>query len=157
MARSISLTAEQAINAPETGEVFIVLLTIDHADIDPPIRVSSDAVDTMSRGNTFVAFPFELSLPDDTDDRPPRARLRIDNVDRKIVKAIRSINSAPSVLIEIVRGDDPDTVEATFPDFQLREIAYDVLVVEGALTVEELEGEPYPARVFSPADFPGLF
>lgn len=157
MARSISLTAKQAINAPETSEAFLVLLTIDHADIDPPIRVSSDAVDTISRGNTFVAFPFELSLPDDTDDRPPRARLSIDNVDRKIVKAIRSINSAPSVLMEIVRGADPDIVEAAFPDFQMREIAYDALVVEGALTVEELEGEPYPARIFSPADFPGLF
>ena len=26
-----------------------------------------------------------------------------------------------------------------------------------ALTLEELNGEPYPARIFSPADFPGLF
>lgn len=157
MARTLSPTAQQAINAPETGEAFIVLLTIDHPGFTQPIRVSSDAVDTVSRGNTFIAFPFTLSLPDDTDDRPPRARLSIDNIDRQVIQAIRSINSAPSVLIEIVRGADPETVEAAFPDFQMREIGYDVVVVEGVLALEELEGEPYPARVFSPADFPGLF
>ena len=157
MARSISLTAKQAINAPETSEAFIILLTIDHSDLAAPIRVSSDAVDTVSRGNSFVAFPFDLSLPDDTDDRPPRAKLKIDNVDRRIVQSIRTSSSSPSVLIEIVRGSDPDTVEAAFPDFQMRDIGYDALVVEGALTLEELTGEPYPARIFSPAAFPGLF
>jgi len=157
MPRDLSLTARQAINAPETGEAFIILLTLDHPDLAAPIRVSSDAVDTVSRGNSFVAFPFDLSLPDDTDGRPPRAKLRIDNVDRRIVRAIRSIPSPPSVLIEIVRGADPDAIEAAFPDFQMRDIGYDALVVEGALTLEELNGEPYPARIFSPADFPGLF
>ncbi len=157
MARSVSQTVKQAVNAPETGETFIILLTIDHADLSQPIRVSSDAVDTVSRGDTFVAFPFELSLPDDTEDRLPRARLRIDNIDREVVKAVRSITSAPSVLIEIVLASDPETVEVSFPDFQMRDIGYDALTVEGSLTLEEIAGEPYPARIFSPADFPGLF
>jgi len=157
MSRDISLTARQALHAAETDEVFIVLLTIDHADLSAPIRVSSDAVDTVSRGDTFVAFPFELTLPEDSDDRPPRARLRIDNVDRRIVLAIRSIGSTPSVKIEIVRGADPDTVEAVFPDFCLRDLRYDALTVEGTLTLEAFIAEPYPARIFSPAEFPGLF
>ncbi len=157
MARSVSQAVKQAVNAPETAETFIILLTIDHADLAQPIRVSSDAVDTVSRGDTFVAFPFDLSLPDDTDARLPRARLRIDNIDRQVVQAVRSITSAPSVLIEIVMASDPETVEVSFPDFQMREIGYDAVTVEGSLTLEEIEGEPYPARIFSPADFPGLF
>lgn len=157
MARNISTAGMQAVNASETDAAFLILVTIDHAGFSEPLRVSSDAVDTISRGQTFTAFPFEISLPDDSDDRTPRARLSIDNIDRSIVQAIRSIDTPPSVLIEIVRSADLDTVEAAFPDFKMREIEYNALVVEGALTIEELEAEPYPSRIFSPADFPGLF
>jgi hypothetical protein len=157
VSRSVSLTARQALYAQETGEVFLVLLTIDHADLASPIRVSSDAVDTLSRGDTYVAFPFRLSLPEDGDDRPPRARLAIDNVDRTIVQSLRQIGSAPRVLIEVVRGADPDSIEAAFPDFELTDAHYDALTVQGDLTLESFLREPYPAALFTPADFPGLF
>ena len=157
MSRDISLTAKQAINAPETSEAFLILLTIDHPNLSQPIRVSSDSVDTTSRGNLFIAFPFELTLPNDSDDNAPRATLNIDNVDRQIVQAIRSIPSAPTVLMEIIRGADPDLVEAAFPDFQLRNVTYNSLVVSGELTLEQFLGEPYPAGGFFPANFPGLF
>lgn len=157
MSRDVSLSLREAVNAPETGEVFLVLLTIDHPDLGAPIRVTSDAVDTVSRGETFVAFPFELTLPEDGEDRPPRARLRIDNVDRRIVQAVREIASAPTVLMEVVRAADPDTVEAAFPEFRLRDVSYDALVVEGELSLESFLAEPYPAGIFSPAEFPGLF
>ena len=157
MARTLSSGAVAALNAQETGEVFIVLLTIDHVDLAAPIRVSSDAVDTVSNAETYIAFPFELSLPTDLEDGPPRARLRIDNVDRQVVQAIRQINSPASVLIEIVRGADPDTVEASFPDFELREVSYSALFVEGDLVVEQFSAEPFPAKSFTPGDFPALY
>ena len=157
MSRNLTTAAKRALAASETQEAFLILLTIDHPDLAPPIRVTSDAVDTVSRGETFIAFPFALSLPDDSDDRPPRARLAIDNVDRQIVQAIRSIGSAPTVLIEIVRASAPETVEASFAEFTLTNTRYDALVVEGDLTLESFLTEPYPAAIFSPADFPGLF
>lgn len=157
MSRSITVTARQAVHAAETGEAFLVLLTIDHADLAAPIRVSSDGVDTVSRGETFAAFPFRLTLPEDSDDRPPRARLQIDNVDRQIVQALRQVSGPPSVLMEIVLASDPETVEAAFPDFTLQSAQYDALVVSGELGLESFLREPFPAQRFTPAGFPGLF
>lgn len=148
---------KQALNASQTDDVFLILLTISHASLSPSIRVSSDAVDTISNSNTFVAFPFDLSLPDDTDSASPRARLSIDNVDRQIVTAIRSISTAPSVLIQIVRAEAPNTIEASFADFKLTNISYDAHVVSGDLTVEDFTSEPFPAGKFTPSLFPGLF
>jgi hypothetical protein len=87
----------------------------------------------------------------------PKAKLSIDNIDRTIVAAIRSINTAPTVLIEIVRAADLSTVEASFPDFQLINITYDAMVVSGDLTVENFTAEPFPAATFCPSLFPGLF
>lgn len=157
MSRSPSLAARAALNAPETGEAFLILLTLSHAQLPEPLRVTSDAVETISRGNSFAPFPFELSLPDDDGDRSPEARLTIDNIDRQIVRAVRSLPSAPAVLIEIVRAADADTVEARFEDFKLTNVSYDSQVVEGYLSIEDFTAEPFPAFLFSPGLFPGLF
>ncbi len=157
MTRNVSAELKQAVYAQETEHEFVVLITIDHDDLEEAIRVNSSGTSIMHNGDTYVAFPFEVILPDDVDDRPPRAKLRIDNISREIVLAIRTISSAPRVTIRIVMMETPDVVEAEFLDFRLSNITYDQLTVEGDLTLEEFIGEPYPARVFSPADFPGLF
>jgi hypothetical protein len=73
------------------------------------------------------------------------------------VQAVRSLTSAPALLIEIVRAADPDTVEARFADFRLTNVTYDAHLVQGDLTVEDFTTEPFPAAVFSPGLFPGLF
>ena len=157
MSRSLSGATLQALNAPGTGEAFLILLTLDHADLAQPIRVTSDTVATASRDHDFVPYPFEIILPDDLDSRAPRAKLVIDNVDRQIVQAVRSLSSAPTVLIEIIRAADPETVEAQFVDFRLTNVSYDAHRVEGNLTLEDFTAEPFPAAVFSPGLFPGLF
>ena len=157
MSRNVSAELKQAVYAQETTQEFIVLITLSHPDLSTAIRVNSSGLDIVSNGETFVAFPFEVVLPDDVDDRPPRAKLRIDYISREIVLAVRTISSAPFVNIQIVMASSPDTIEAEFLDFRLSNITYDQLTVEGDLTLEEFIGEPYPARVFSPADFPGLF
>lgn len=157
MSRTLSLLARQALFAPETGEAFLVLLTLDHPDLEEPIRITSDAVETLSRGQSFIAFPFDIIIPDDTESASPRARITIDNVDRTITASIRAMTAAASVTIEIVRAADPDTVEAAFPGFQLINVVYDALTVSGDLAIEDFTAEPWPAAVFSPAGFPGIF
>lgn len=157
MSRAPSLLARQALNASATADAFLILLTLSHAEMAAPIRVSSDAVDTVSRGETFAAFPFALTLPDDIDNQSPEARLTIDNIDRQIVQALRNIVSAPDVLIEIVRAATPDVIEARFQDFRLTNVTYDSQIVSGNLSIEDFTMEPYPAGTFSPGYFPGLF
>jgi hypothetical protein len=155
--RDTSLTFRQAANARETGEAFLVLLEINHPDISPPVRLSSDAVNTESGGETYTAYPFDLTLPDDQEGASTRARITIDNVHRDLVEAIRLIRTPPTVTIRIVLGSTPDTVEAEFTGFQLTNVGYDVLTIEGDLTVEQFMSEPYPGDSFLPSLFPALF
>ena len=157
MSRNVSATARAAINAQQTGEAFLILLTISHPNIDPPIRVTSDGVNTISRGETFIAYPFEVTLPDDRDDQVVRASLRVDNVGREIATALRSIDSPPQVTLEVVLGSSPDTVEAGPFDFTLRGATYDALTVTGDLVFEDILNEPIPGDAMTPANFPGLF
>lgn len=143
--------------AQQTADVWLVLVTIDHDDLAEPIRVVANTEDVTSRGDLFVGFPFDVVLPDSREDAPSRARLVVDNVSREIAQAIRSISSAPSVLLEVIRAADPDTVEVSFPFFTLRNVKWDALTVSGDLVLEDFTAEPFPAAVFSPASFPGLF
>ena len=154
---NVSTAFKQAVNAQETGQAFIILLTIDHPDFTVPIRVSSDGVNTESRMDTFIAFPFDLRLPNDSEDSPPRAKLVIDNVSREIILALRAINSPPTILMELVLSSNPDQVERDFPDFELAKVDYDAFTVSGDLTQEPFLNEPYPGDGFIPSKFPGLF
>lgn len=143
--------------APDTADTWLVLVTIEHADIDPSIRVVCNTENITSRGEEFIGFPFDLTLPDSREDAPPRGRIVIDNASREIAEHVRNTTGAPTVTIEVIRAEDPDTVERSFPYFRLRNVKWDAGKVSGDLTVEDFTTEPYPAGTFTPAGFPGAF
>jgi hypothetical protein len=157
VSRNVSDPFRQAVFAQETGEAILVLMEIDHPDLAEPIRVTHNDIDVVSNGSTYIAFPFQIELPTDSDNKAPTARLTIDNVDRRITETVRQIQSPPTVDMRVVRGSDPDTIETEFPQFQLRNITYDAQTISGELNVEQFAAEPYPAGRFTPAEFPGLF
>lgn len=154
---TLSLAARRAATAAETDELFLVLLTIGQGLLDPPIRVVNDALALTSRGAAFIAFPFEIALPADDPETVRRVTLRIDNVDRAIVAALRSLAAPPRVTIEVVRRAEPDIVEAGPFDMQLVAGTYDASQVEAELAFEDILNQRFPADDFAPADYPGLF
>lgn len=157
MSRNLSAPTRRALFAADSGDAFIILLTFTHEALATPIRVCSDSGDTTSRGNIFVAYPFDLTLPDDDEARAPRARLVIDNVDRQIIATLRNLQTSPVLTLEVVRAAEPDVVEAVFHDFRLHNVRYDSQVIEADLTIEDFTAEPYPAGSFTPSLFPGIF
>lgn len=148
--------AQRADAQSATGPLPLVLLTIDHDDIDPTIRVVNNRVDITSNGDIYVAFPFEIILPDNLEDAPPRAKLRIDNVSLEIAQAIRLISTPADVTIQVVRQKAPHTVEMNWSGMKLTNVRWDAQPVEGDLEFENLTSEPSVAHTFSPAEYPGL-
>jgi hypothetical protein len=51
----------------------------------------------------FLACPFEVILSDDSDDRPPQAKITVDGIDRTLIAAVRSINSPPTATLELIK------------------------------------------------------
>ncbi|CAB4130462.1 Domain of unknown function DUF1833 [uncultured Caudovirales phage] len=156
MSRAFSSNATASLHSQETGEVWLVLLTLSHADLGTPIRVVNNNEDITSRGNLFQSFPFDIVLPGQDADSPAKAVLRFDNVDRTAITAIRSLTSAPSIALEIVLASSPDTVELSFPGLTLRNVNYDASQIEGELYFEALYTEPITLTM-TPSRFPGLF
>lgn len=167
MPRDFSNNLRRAVNAQETDEVFCLLLTMIHPDLeDGPIRVTDDGSQLLplaglpgivSRGNEFTQYPFEFMRPGEGDNQSPASRLKIDNVERTIIRSLRSIRTAPEVLAEVILRSDPDHVEYALAGFRLTGVNYTQLVVEGFLTIEQFENEPFPGNYYLPSTVPGIF
>lgn len=160
MPRPLSTALKAALYAQQTGEVILAKTTITHASIiGGPLRVVNDLQNFVSQGNTYVALPFQVTLPADGEDGRPTVRLVIDNVDRSMVTAIRSIppSSPPTVQIDLVLASTPDVIEISFPNLTLRNVDYDQFVISGDLAVNQDDREPIPYQRYTPQLFPGLF
>ena len=153
----ISRTFLQDLFGAETDEVWLILLTISHPDLSDDIRVVNNWENISSRGDDFVGLPFDISLPIDSAENQPSARIRIDNVSREIIQHLREVNSALEVLIEVIRASAPNVVEARFAGFTLRTVDADVATISGSLSLDDITIEPFPAHSFTPANFPGLY
>lgn len=152
-----------AMMAQETAVVPLALLTITHPSLAVPIRLCSDAVsatgatNVVRGGETYVAYPFDLILPSDTDEGPPRARLTVDNVAREIVQLVRAASPAPQVTMDIINAAAPDDTAATFGPFKFGTPEYDDYQVTTDLVIADNTLEPYPYRRYSAEHFPALF
>lgn len=165
--RVLSLNFRQALFSQESGEVPIFLLTIEHPELEEPIYLSTDPTTrlgtdplvygTVSRGTTFLYAGVDITLPSEQDKSPPMSTLVVANVDRGLIPLARSVNSPPTVMIETVLASALDTVEITWPRFDMSNLTYDANQLTFDLTIDSLTTEPYPSGTFSPAYFPGLF
>ena len=160
MTRSTSATFRAAINAEETSEAFLILLHFAHADIPATIKLVNNYVDIDNAGpgnETYIAYPFNISIPSDLEDTLPRIQLTIDNVDRFLMDEIRSLTSAPDISIYVVLASTPSVIEAGPFESKLRNVSYSASTITGDLQVEDILNEPYPGTYFTPQTFPGLF
>lgn len=154
--RTMSTSAVQALMAQETDAVFLILLTIEHESLAVPIRVVNNNVNIVSRGNTYQAFAFDITLPND-DGGLPVAKLTMDNIGLELIETIRSIKSNPTVTIEIILASSPDTVELAVYDMTLKSVQFNAYTVSGDLIVEDILNQPLHGSMIDSSQYRGLF
>ena len=156
MSRTLSQTALQALLAQNTSQAFVMLMKIEHADLTEPIRVALSNEDIASNGETYKASNFQVNLPQERENDPPRVSVSVDNVDRNIVAGIRTISGAPTFSLQVVLKSSPNTVEISASELTMRNAEWDEQTVTGELTYEDILNEPLGRR-FIPKDYPALF
>lgn len=163
MAKTLSTTFKRRVNAVSAPETPVIALEITHADLATPIRVIGDTQDLEISGDTFVAMPFRIQLPDDLEKQQPRARLAIDNVGRgpdgnSLADWLeRSAGGRGArVRIMLLLRSDPDTIEweATM---DLANVQATLTEVRGELQYEDLLNRQAIAITYRPDTAPGLF
>lgn len=166
---TLSPAAISAMFSPDADKTLIILLTITGPGISSPIyladnylsRISETAEEVLygvtSRGNNYMFLPLQITLPTEEVSGVPRCSITIHDATRILIPFIRSISSAPNVLMELVLSSNPDIVEASFLGLKMSNISYNTNTITAELTVESLATEPFPQHNFTPSYFPGLF
>lgn len=107
MPRAFSSSFRRDLEEPRSNEMLIILLRIEDPTIANPILVANDTVSYIYNGETYLGFPFEFELIDDSaSGRIPTGRIRIQNVDRQIGEAIVNLTQSPALTIIILASAD---------------------------------------------------
>jgi hypothetical protein len=105
MPRTVSTSFRRATEQPASGVVALVFLEIDHAKLAEPIRLVSDQVDYIWQGKRWLGgMPFEAELLSD-EEGPPRAKLRVQNIDQRIGEVVLAIDSPPTIEASVLADD----------------------------------------------------
>lgn len=150
-------TALGAINAQNTGEVFLTLLTLSHPDMPGDLHFVNNFENITSNGILFVAWPFDLPFPEVGSDTLPSLQLTIDNVDQSIAAAIQNIATPITVELVCVLASNPNQIEVGPLFLSLRSIKINLQQIAGTLVFEDLLNEPFPYETYVPGNAPGLF
>jgi hypothetical protein len=144
--------------ADSSGDALLYLLTITHADLEETLRYVRDFQPLISRGNSFTAFPFDVTPPGSGEGGARPASISISAVGQEIPAALRSINTPAVALIELVLASDPDTVVDSLPPFTFTAAGGDIFTVgiEIADSADD-ETEPLVQFSFDPSTAPALF
>ena len=154
---TLSTAALRATQDVSSGEVWLVLLHIAHSSLNDPIRIVRNTEDIVSNGETFFAYPFEITLPEDVEGQIPQVSLAISNVDKMLMDTLRSIITPLDVTVQVVLASSPDVIELYVTDFKLREVQYDATSITGTLLMEDVLNIRLPADIMNPGQYPGLF
>ena len=185
MARTLSSKALAALLAQQTEKVFLTLLDISHSKFASTFHFVDNPIPIIANGYIYEPFPFALTLPDDNAERAPQARLVVGNVTREIMDEIRSVGGSERIRVGfhiLMSGqvttefllletgdflllengdklvlDEPVEVIASYSNYELRNIGFDALTIQGDLILGDFLTEPFPPDRFTPNLFPALF
>jgi hypothetical protein len=164
--RTLSLNFREAINAEESGEVAIFLLTITHPDLDEPIRLSTDPTErvsdvplvykTVSQSEDFIYVPMQVIIPDEREGSAPRAQFRICNVTRELTEFVRSTTTPAQARIQLVMASDLDEVEVESPWLDIISVNNSARDLTFDMTLNSMAAEQWPVDSMDPSAFPSL-
>lgn len=156
------------LQSAASPNAVLAFLTIRHRNLVEPIRVVSDPIDFSVDGVLYIGCPFDIVLLTD-EDQAPMTSIRVQNVDRRIGEAIRTVNDRATVTLEVRSTADfdlatvprtevgPSSVIYGFSNFDLIDVTVTPIEVSGTLMLRDFTQEPWPGKRATQSRCPGLF
>lgn len=159
-ATTISARQLRGLLAQESAEVYLMCLVISHPSFAAPYMLVCDQQPLVRAAGTYEPFAFSMNLPNEDDSAVPQVQITIDNVDPKILQAIRTLppGERPGVLIDVVTAAEPDTQCAGPISFKILTADYDESTITGTIGPDnDFLNLVVPYATYTPTNSPGLF
>ena len=158
MGPSIICRQANVREASAANEAPLILLEINHADLEQPVRVINDTQDLTSNGKTFIACPFSVTLPADQERIIPKATLAVDNAGRDLMYWIETSSGArgaQATFMQVMRSR-PDLIERQ-TTMNLENVDCTFEKVTGQLGYADIYQRPAIAMQYRPDTSPEVF
>lgn len=100
---------------------------------------------------------FMISLPDDTEEGTPTAKLDFDAGDVSVLRKLRAVDGLVRLRLWVVLSDDPNTVEFGPVEYELTEFDASGTAVSLSLEAEPILDVQIPGLRYTPQVFPSLW
>ena len=165
MARNLTARTWQAILSQETMDPFVLLLAISIKSGADWLCVyltnnSVDLVSTVADGSTpqtYIAFPFQITLPRAEPGKISQVQLSVTNVSRELIDYIRAVKDPMVINLYVINATEPDIVVAEHLNYTWRGLQYNASTITGTISLEDYLSKSYPSELMTPSNFPGLF
>lgn len=141
-----------------SGTAPLYLLEITHDQLAVPIRVVADTQDLISNGDTYTAYAFGISLPDDRAGQLPRANLVIDNLGQELTQWLDASGGGRGAQVRImqVMRDAPDVIEYE-TTLDLLNVGQSLARISGELGYDDTLNQAGLAATYRPDNCPAIF
>lgn len=157
MRTTLSTQLLAAMHAESSGEVILPLVKLTQAGWSAAICIVPNWEQIRHQGEDYLPLAFEISLPDEEAEGVPVINWAADNVDRRLVEALRTVTGAVHARIVWVLASSPDQVEIGPLEVEMRAAQYDAYQVSGTLGVEPILETQFGQMVMNPKNTPALF
>jgi len=158
------MTVANIVSNINVSEAFFWLLSFDDYIKEEPenlirLRAVNNLEPVDSRGDTYDAFPFEITLPPDDGQKPQSLKLTFPNVGRELMELVREYPAefAPEVKLELVLSSAPDVVEKTIDFMRVADVTYDALSITFTLASSSVFARKTCTGTYNQSEFLGLF
>lgn len=157
MSRELTDELLEQMLSQQSNDPLLTLVTISHSSIGTPYRFVNNTENIISRGNTFNAFSFIVGLPNDDGEVQKQVTIQIDNTTLELITALRSITEPLTADVEYILASDPDTVQFSIEDLEVRAMTYNQSVINLTLSLDDIMNTPLTSESYDPATYRGLF
>ncbi|MGB0661332.1 MAG: DUF1833 family protein [Mangrovicoccus sp.] len=157
MRSTLSTQMLSAMHSEASGEVILPLVKLTQADWTNAICIVPNWQPVTHQAEEYQPLAFEIDMPDEEEGIVPVIEWRADNVDRRLVEALRQVRGIVQARIVWVLASSPEIIEIGPLNVELRAAQYNAQQISGTMGVEPILEMQFGHLVMNPKNAPALF
>lgn len=156
MSRQLSPQLLAEMFGQVSNDPFLILLTISNPSFST-IKLVNNTVDIVSRGETYTAYPFRLTLPPEDGETQKDITLELVNISLELIDEIRAATTPITVDMEMILASNPDEVQLSVLTLKTKVVKYNQDAILATLYLDDFLSTELTSEKYGPDNFPGLF